>query len=129
MNKVIVYIRHDRHTDDLIKVFAFSDINVEKVKQMCIDDWGSEGCINGYDGDFSYGVAEDYYSYYHVKEIEKEEKLESRGDFHDFDYEPDDISFLEPPSQIGTSEPLIYKTECLLELILEELIQIRNNLN
>ncbi len=71
MNKVIVYIRHDRHTDDLIKVFAFSDINVEKVKQMCIDDWGSEGYINGYDGDFSYGVTEDYYSYYHVKEIEE----------------------------------------------------------
>ena len=75
MNKVIVYVRHDRHSDDLIKVFPFSDVNVEKVKQMCIDDWGSdwgsEGCINGYDGDFSYGVTEDYYSYYHVKEIEE----------------------------------------------------------
>lgn len=71
MNKVIVYIRHDRHTDDLIKVFAFSDINVEKVKQMCIDDWGSEGCINGYDGEFSSGVNGDYYSYFHVKEIEE----------------------------------------------------------
>lgn len=58
-----------------------------------------------------------------------EEEQESRGDFHDFDYEPDDISFFEPPAQIGTSEHLIYKTECLLELILEELIQIRNNLN
>ena len=70
MDKVIVYVRHDRHTDDYIKVFAYSDVNIEKVKQMCIDDWGSEGCINGYDGDFSYGVTEDYYSYYHVKNIE-----------------------------------------------------------
>lgn len=61
--------------------------------------------------------------------IENEEEQESRGDFHDFDYEPDDISFLKQPSQIGTPEPLIYKTECLLELILEELIQIRNSLN
>lgn len=58
-----------------------------------------------------------------------EEGQESRGDFHDFDYEPDDISFLKPPSQIGISEPLIYKTECLLELILQELIQIRIKLN
>ena len=70
MDKVIVYIRHDRHTDDFVKVFAYSDVNVEKVKQICMDDWGSEGCINGYDGDFSYGVTEDYYSYYYVKNIE-----------------------------------------------------------
>lgn len=61
--------------------------------------------------------------------IGNEEEHESRGDFHDFDYEPDDISFLKPPEQIGMSEPLVYKTECLLELILEELIQIRNKLN
>lgn len=26
-----------------------------------------------------------------------EEEQESRGDFHDFDYEPDDISFLKQP--------------------------------
>lgn len=26
-----------------------------------------------------------------------EEEQEPRGDFHDFDYEPDDISFLKPP--------------------------------
>ena len=71
MDKVIVYVRHDRHTDDLIKVFLYSEENEAKVKQMCIDDWGSEGCINEYDGDFSYGVTEDYYSYYHVKEIEE----------------------------------------------------------
>ena len=70
MNKVIVYVRHDRHTDDLIKVFLYSEENEAKVKQICIDDWGSEGCINGYDGDFSYGVTEDYYSYYYVKNIE-----------------------------------------------------------
>jgi hypothetical protein len=61
--------------------------------------------------------------------IENEEEQESRGDFHDFDYEQDDISFLKPPAQIGTSEHLIYKTECLLDLILQELIQIRNKLN
>ena len=59
----------------------------------------------------------------------KEEEQESRGDFHDFDYEPSDISFLKPPEQIGMYERLVYKTECLLELILEELIQIRNQLN
>lgn len=58
-----------------------------------------------------------------------EEEQESRGDFHDFDYEPDDICFLKSPSQ--TEAPLTYKTntQCLLELILEELIQIRNKLN
>ena len=57
------------------------------------------------------------------------EEQESRGDFHDFDYEPDDISFLKPPEQIETLKPLVYDTECLLEQILQELIQIRNKLN
>ena len=51
----------------------------------------------------------------------EEYEPEPRGDFHDFDEEP--------PEQIGISEPLVYKTESLLELILEELIQIRNKLN
>lgn len=56
-----------------------------------------------------------------IYSVGNEEEQESRGDFHDFDYEPNE--------QIGISEPLVYKTECLLELILEELIQIRNKLN
>ena len=52
----------------------------------------------------------------------EEYEPESRGDFHDFDYEPDDISFLKTTAQIET-------LECLLEQILQELIQIRNKLN
>ena len=58
-----------------------------------------------------------------------EEEQESRGDFHDFDYEPDDISFLKTTAQIETLKPLVYDTDCLLEQILQELIQIRNKLN
>jgi len=54
--------------------------------------------------------------------VGSEEEQESRGDFHDFDYEPNDIHFLETTAQTET-------LECLLELILEELIQIRNKIN
>ena len=54
--------------------------------------------------------------------VGNEEEQESRGDFHDFDYEPNDIHFLETTAQTET-------LECLLELILEELIQIRNKIN
>ena len=34
--------------------------------------------------------------------VGNEEEQESRGDFHDFDYEPDDISFLKTTAQIET---------------------------
>jgi len=54
--------------------------------------------------------------------VGNEEEQESRGDFHDFDYEPNDIHFLETTAQTET-------LECLLEQILQELIQIRNKLN
>ena len=63
--------------------------------------------------------------------VENEEEQESRGDFHDFDDEPNDLSFLKSPLQIEKLEPLVYeksKTECLLEQILKEIIQIRKKL-
>lgn len=63
--------------------------------------------------------------------IEQVKDDESRGDFHDFDDKPDDLSFLKIPAQIKTLDPLVYekcKIECLLEQILQELIQIRKKL-
>jgi hypothetical protein len=66
MDKVIVYVKHDRHTDDHVKVFIYSSENEEKVKKLCQDDWGSDAHKVGYEGDYGYGYNEDYFSYYHI---------------------------------------------------------------
>ena len=71
MDKVIVYVIHDRHTDDRVKVFAYSEENEAKVKKLCQDDWGDEAHQVGYEGDYGFGHSEDYFSYYYVKEIEE----------------------------------------------------------
>lgn len=48
MEKVIVHISHDRHREDIIKVYKYSE--------------------NGY----QYGLCEEYYDSYSIAEIEKE---------------------------------------------------------
>ena len=70
MNKVIVYIRHDRHGYDFVKVFAYSEENEAKVKKLCQDDWGDEAHQVGYEGDYGFGHDENYFSYYYIKNIE-----------------------------------------------------------
>lgn len=38
--KSIVYIHHDRHTDDHIETFPYSKKNWELAKEKCRRDWG-----------------------------------------------------------------------------------------
>lgn len=38
--KSIVYIHHDRHIDDHIEVFPYSEENWELAKEKCRRDWG-----------------------------------------------------------------------------------------
>lgn len=38
--KVIVYIQHDRHTDDKIEVYPYSNENWFLAKEKCRRDWG-----------------------------------------------------------------------------------------
>ena len=68
MGKVKVYVKHDRHTDDFIKVFTFSEENKKKVKRLCQDDWGKKA-HEVYEGDYGFGHGEDYFSYYKVLEV------------------------------------------------------------
>lgn len=35
MEKIIIFVDNNRHTDVVIKVFPFSEENLEKVKEMC----------------------------------------------------------------------------------------------
>ena len=68
MEKFIILITHDRHTDDVIKVFQYSQQNVEKVKKLCQDSW-KDGKELNYFGEYDYGWGEDYHSYYVIKDI------------------------------------------------------------
>lgn len=68
MNKVIVFIVHDRHTDDVIKVFPFSDENVEKVKTLCKEEY-PEGTPLNYEGDFDFGYDDTAHAYLKVIEM------------------------------------------------------------
>ena len=38
--KSIIYIHHDRHVDDHIEVFPYSEENWELAKEKCRRDWG-----------------------------------------------------------------------------------------
>ena len=40
IRKSIVYIHHDRHTDDHIETFPYSKENWELAKEKCRRDWG-----------------------------------------------------------------------------------------
>lgn len=73
MQKVIVYKCHDRHTDDVIKIYEYTPENLVAVKNKVIKDWnspsspGTELCYDGWD--FEYGWGEDYYSAYKVVDV------------------------------------------------------------
>lgn len=78
MEKVIVYISHDRHREDIIKVYKYSEKNLAKVEQSMKDRWNGENGHKGYFGDlpsengYQYGYCEEYYDSYSIAEIEKE---------------------------------------------------------
>lgn len=69
--KIIIYVNHNRHTDDKFKVFPYSDENLDKVKTLCQNDWNKCGEELNYYGDYCYGLSDDYYSYLVITEMEK----------------------------------------------------------
>lgn len=77
--KVIVYISHDRHREDTVKVYKYSDENVEKVEKEMEEHWNGENGHEGYFGDlpsengYQYGWGEDYYDSYSIVEIDDNE--------------------------------------------------------
>lgn len=74
--KVIVYISHDRHREDIVKVYKYSDENVEKVIEKMKERWSGENGHEGSFGDlpsengFQYGWSENYYDSYSIVEID-----------------------------------------------------------
>lgn len=70
MDKVIVYIKHDRHIDDVRKIYPYSEENLEKVKDKCRNDWqdGVEKHWGGFD--YEFGWSEDYFSACEVCDVE-----------------------------------------------------------
>lgn len=46
--KSIVYIHHDRHVDDHIEVFPYSEENWELAKEKCRRDWGDASTCDGH---------------------------------------------------------------------------------
>lgn len=74
--KVIVMIKHDRHTDDEVHVFMFSEENVAKVKKemeshWADGEWGFFGDLHCVGGE-QFGWGEDYYSSYSIVEVQND---------------------------------------------------------
>ena len=68
MNKIIVFVDNNRHTDVVIKVFPFSDENLEKVKELCRKNYPNGNELN-YEGDYSFGYDDSMYAYLMVTEM------------------------------------------------------------
>lgn len=71
--QVIIYKRHDRHTDDEIKIYEYSPENLEKVKNKVKQDWDSPSSPATevhYEGwDYERGWGDDYYSACKVTDV------------------------------------------------------------
>lgn len=68
MNKIIVFVDNNRHTDVVIKVFPFSDENLEKVKELCRKNYPNGDELH-YEGDYGFGYDDSMYAYLKVTEI------------------------------------------------------------
>ena len=68
MNKNIVYVDNNIHTDVVIKVFPFSDENLEKVKELCRKNYPNGDELH-YEGDYSFGYDDSMYAYLIVTEM------------------------------------------------------------
>ena len=68
MNKIIIYVDDNRHTDVVIKVFPFSDENLEKVKKLCRDSYPCGEELH-YEGDYDFGFDDSAHAYLKVTEI------------------------------------------------------------
>jgi hypothetical protein len=74
--KVIVYISHDRHREDIVKVFPFSEENISKVEKMMANRW-PDGSFDYFhdlpsENGKQYGLNEYYYDSYAVVKMEDE---------------------------------------------------------
>lgn len=68
MNKIIIYVDDNRHTDVKIKVFPFSDENLEKVKKLCRDSYPCGEELN-YEGDYDFGYDDVEHAWMKVTEM------------------------------------------------------------
>ncbi len=80
--KVIIYRHHDRHTDDNVEIYPYSEENFEKLKLKCQGDWGmnsgfssnmpgKEGKWSGDLTDYEWGWQDTYWSSLMIKDILK----------------------------------------------------------
>lgn len=80
--KVIIYRKHDRHTEDHVEIYPYSEENFEKLKLKCQGDWcmnsgfasnapGKEGKWSEDLSDYEWGWDDSYWSSLMVKDILK----------------------------------------------------------
>lgn len=73
--KLIVHTSHDRHRDDIIKVYMYNEKNLEYVKSKMIERWNMDNAEWNWFGDcFSengeqYGLNESYYDSYGIVDL------------------------------------------------------------
>lgn len=78
--KVIIYRKHDRHTDDHVEIYPYSEENFEKLKLKCQGDWcmnsgfasnapGKEGKWSDDLTDYEWGWQDTYWSSLMIKDI------------------------------------------------------------
>ena len=81
-NKVIIYRKHDRHTDDHVEIYPYSEENFEKLKLKCQSDWcmnsgfasnapGKEGNWSEDLSDYEWGWEDAYWSSLMIKDVLK----------------------------------------------------------
>lgn len=85
-NKVIIYRKHDRHTEDRVEIYPYSEENFEKLKRKCQGDWGMDSGFSsnmpGKEGkwsddltDYEWGWEDSYWSSLVIKDILGKERV------------------------------------------------------
>lgn len=80
--KIIIYRRHDRHTEDHVEIYPYSEENFEKLKLKCQGDWcmnsgfssnapGKEGKWSEDLSDYEWGWDDSYWSSLMIKDLLK----------------------------------------------------------
>ena len=82
MRKYIIYRKHDRHVEDVVRIFRYTPENWEKAKKLCQKDWcmesgfasnapGQEGHWSEDISDYEWGWESSYWSNLTIKTLEK----------------------------------------------------------
>ena len=80
--KIIIYRHHDRHTEDHVEVYPYSEENFEKLKLKCQRDWcmnsgfasNAPGAVGHWSedlSDYEWGWEDSYWSSLMVKDVLK----------------------------------------------------------